>query len=277
MHRSLWDTAHRPWPLPPGEWKWRQSWLDLAFVHYRVDSEQLRERLPEGLHLQEFDGTAWVALVPFRMSGVMRRPFPEIPFLSSFPELNLRTYVEAGGKPGVWFLSLDADSWLMVFGGRRFYGAPYFSSRISQWESRGWFEVSCVRRNGTARFRARYRPVSEPFYPKRGSFEHWAAERYCLYSCLEPGGLARTEVHHLPWPIQRAEVEVFESSILSAAGIDPAEMDPRCHFSAGVDVVTYRPEALAAQMPDPAFLPAPSSAGPASLSELEDLHEGEAG
>ena len=59
-------------------------------------------------------------MVPFRMAGVMRRPFPDLPYMSSFPELNLRTYVTAGRKPGVWFFSLDAASWPIVFGVRSF-------------------------------------------------------------------------------------------------------------------------------------------------------------
>lgn len=132
MHSSLKSLDHRPWPLPAREWKWRQSWLDLAFIHYRVPADQLRRLLPVGIQLQEFDGTAWVGLVPFRMAGVMRRPWPDIPFISSFSEMNLRTYVEVGGKPGVWFFSLDANSRSIVFGGRNFYGLPYFLARMRQ-------------------------------------------------------------------------------------------------------------------------------------------------
>lgn len=261
MHPLLRDTDHRPWPLPPGEWKWRQSWLDLAFLHYRVDGAQLRRRLPRGLHLQEFDGTAWVAVVPFRMAGVMRRPLPDLPFLSSFPELNVRTYVEADGKPGVWFLSLDAASWPVVLAGRRLYGVPYFHARIRQAWSGGWVEYACVRRGGAARFRGRYRPTTEPFYPRRGSFEHWAAERYCLYSQLAGAGIARTDVHHLPWPLQGAEAEVLEDSVLAAAGIDPLDRRPRCHFSTGVDVLTYPLETMSRVPPDPLL---PTVATPAS-------------
>ena len=239
MHPLLRQTAHRPWPLPARRWIWRQSWRDLAFIHYRVDSGLLRRRLPEGLRLEEFDGSAWVGLVPFRMSGVMLRPFPDLPGFSSFPELNLRTYVEADGKPGVWFFSLDADSWPIVYGGSRFYGVPYFHSRMNQEKFGGWFEYSCRRRDGTAGFRGRYRPIAAPFLPQRGSFEHWAAERYCVYSSLARDQLARTEVHHLPWPMQQAEVEIHESNILTAAGISTADEKPRCHFSTGVDVLTY--------------------------------------
>lgn len=251
MHRLLHETSHRPWPLPGRGWVWRQSWLDLAFIHYRVDAGQIRRILPSGLEIQEFEGSAWVGLVPFRMAGVTRRPFPGLPCFSSFPELNLRTYVVLDGKPGVWFFSLDADSWPMVFGGRSFYGVPYHHSRITQRLRAGWFEYSCERRDGTASFRGRFRPVGEPTRPKPGSFENWAAERYCLYSSTRDG-MARTEVHHRPWPIQQAEVEIEHSTILSAAGIMPSDTQPRCHFSTGVDVLSFPLEKISRRPPDPA-------------------------
>jgi uncharacterized protein YqjF (DUF2071 family) len=185
------------------------------------------------------------------MAGVTRRPFPTIPYLSSFPELNLRTYVVAGEKPGVWFFSLDAASWPMVFGGRSFYGVPYHHSRITHKWREGWFECSCERRDGTAQFRGRFKAVGVPFYPPPRSFENWAAERYCLYSAAR-GGVARVEVHHRPWPIQRAEVEISHSNILAAAGITPFETKPRCHFSTGVEVLTFPLEKMPHQSTDPA-------------------------
>ena len=200
--------SHRPWPLPASEWRWRQSWLNLAFIHYRVDAIKIRGLIPSGLRLQEFDGSAWVGLVPFRMAGVMRRSFPDVPPFSSFPELNLRTYVECEGKPGVWFFSLDADSWPVVFGGRHIYGLPYFSANIQQWFGSGWHGFSSVRRGGEAVFEAEYRAVGDVFFPLIGTFEHWATERYCLYSFCEGRGIERVEVHHAPWPLQRAEVAI---------------------------------------------------------------------
>lgn len=242
MHPALQSVAHRPWPLPKREWKWRQSWLDLAFIHYRTDAQKIRALLPSGLRLQEFDGSAWIGLVPFRMAGVMRRPLPDIPSFSSFPELNLRTYVEVGGKPGVWFFSLDADSWPIVFGGRRIYNLPYFSARMQQHFSGGWYSYSSVRRSGDARFEARYRPVGDVFSAAAGTFEHWATERYCLYSFSDWRGLQRVEVHHAPWPLLRAEVVIEKSSMLLAAGIITLTDEPVVHFSSGVHVVSFPPE-----------------------------------
>jgi uncharacterized protein YqjF (DUF2071 family) len=244
VHPALLQIDHRPWPLPAGEWKWRQSWLNLAFIHYRVAADELSRRLPDGVCLQQFDGSAWVAVVPFTMSGVMRRPFPDVPGFSSFPELNLRTYVEVDGKPGVWFFSLDAASRLVVFGGRRIYNLPYHTADMRHEQSDGWHRFSSIRRSGIARFSARYQPIGEIRASQRGTFEHWATERYCLYSFSKHSGLARVDVHHAPWPLQRATVFMEESSILTSAGIAAIDPEPVCHFSTGVDVVAFDQEKL---------------------------------
>lgn len=246
--RLLDTVGHRPWPLPADKWTWRQSWLDLAFMHYRVPAETLRPLLPPGVRLQEFAGTAWVGIVPFRMAGVARTPLPGFPLLPPFPELNLRTYVEAGGKPGVWFFSLDADSWPIVFGGRQWYNLPYFAAEMRQeWTAAGC-EFTSRRHFGRARFSARYRPVGKTFFARPGTFEHWAAERYCLYAFSRRHGVSRVEIHHAPWPLQAAKVEVAEENLLAAAGLVPTTRDPLCHFSTGVHVVAFARKSVT---PDP--------------------------
>ncbi|EDY81610.1 hypothetical protein VDG1235_1228 [Verrucomicrobiia bacterium DG1235] len=242
MHASLLSTSHRPWPLPPSQWKWRQSWLDLAFIHYRASSREIRSLLPEGVNLQKYDGSAWIGLVPFRMSGVMRRPMPDIPLLSSFPELNLRTYVEVDGEAGVWFFSLDAASLPMVFGGRLLYGLPYYYSKMSHRRQDDWIDFSSSRKRSQVEFSARYRPVGDTFQSPAGTFEHWATERYCLYTTSAKGALERIEVHHQPWPIQKAEVEIERCDLFQSAGITLEDQLPVCHFSSGVNVVSFRKE-----------------------------------
>ncbi len=245
MHESLRHLDHRPWPLPTKRWAWRQSWLDLAFIHYRVAAATLRAIVPGELTVQEFDGSAWVGLVPFRMAGVMRRGLPDLPGFSTFPELNLRTYVERNGKPGVWFFSLDAASWPIVIGGRRLYGLPYYVAQMTlNREKNGWHGFVSKRRGTDVYFEASYRPLGRTSVANPGSFEHWATERYCLYAARN-GRMLRVEVHHAPWPLQSAEVEIRSDSLLETAGIQPLLANPVCHFSPGVHVVSFPPEIVA--------------------------------
>ena len=137
MHPSLRQTDHRPWPLPPGPWTWRQQWCDLLFAHWPMPVAALRALVPPVLEIQEFDGTSWVGVVPFHMRGVMRRPLPDLPWVSAFAELNLRLYVVHGGRPGVWFVSLDAANPLAVWAARTFFHLPYFHARHDRGDVRG--------------------------------------------------------------------------------------------------------------------------------------------
>jgi uncharacterized protein len=237
VHPALASSGHRPWPLPAAEWTWRQSWLELLFAHWPVPASALERFVPSSLTIQEFDGTSWVGVVPFRMSGVMRRPLPDLPWVSAFPELNVRLYVERDGKPGVWFLSLDATNALAVWAARRFFHLPYFRAQMSLRRSGDTVHYRSERAG--AAFVGSYRPICEPYAARAGELEHWLTERYCLYARAPDGSLWRNEVHHAKWPLQRAEAEIEESTMLAFHGLDIAGPPALLHYAERLDVVVW--------------------------------------
>lgn len=240
MHPALSRIDHRPWPIPEREWTWRQSWCDLLFAHWPLPAAALRRFVPPGLELQEFDGTAWLGLVPFRMEGVMRRPLPDLPWVSAFPEMNVRTYVTRDGKPGVWFLSLDATNALAVWAARRFFHLPYYRARMSLTAEAGGFRYRSSRPG--AAFIGSYAPASEPYRATTGSLEHWLTERYCLYASASDGTLLRNDVHHLPWPLQTARADIRVTTILDFHGLQVQGPPPLLHFAKRIDVVVWSAE-----------------------------------
>jgi uncharacterized protein YqjF (DUF2071 family) len=242
-HAALSRTDHRPWPVPADRWRWRQSWRDLLFAHWPVPSSLLRPLVPSALELQEFDGVAWLGLVPFRMAGVMRRPWPDLPWLSAFPELNVRTYVELDGKPGVWFLSLDASNALAVWAARRFFYLPYYRAQMRLTEDAGRFRYSSSRAG--AEFQAAYEPTSEPYLASAGSLEHWLTERYCLYASSPDGSIWRNEVHHHPWPLQAAQATFERTTILDFHGLQIRDPPALLHFARRIDVIVWNAERAA--------------------------------
>ena len=125
------NDTYRPYPAPTSRWIMRQSWHDLCFMHWPVPAEALRPHIPAGLEIDTFEGQAWIAVVPFRMSDVVPRGLFAVPGLSAFPELNVRTYVIRDGRPGVWFFSLDAGNRLAVAIARQWFMLPYFYARMS--------------------------------------------------------------------------------------------------------------------------------------------------
>ena len=242
MHPALRHTAHRPWPLARGPWLGRQVWADLAFLHWRIPASTLRPLVPAPLQIQEFDGSSWVGVVPFRMEGVMARGLPDLPGVSAFPELNVRLYVEHEGKPGVWFLSLDADNALAVWGARRFFHLPYHRARMRLSLRGDAIEYESVRRGAEqVCFRGSYRPSGDVYAAAPGGLDHWLTERYCLYALGPDRRLRRTEVHHAQWPLSSAQVTITQNGMLLPHGV-PLQGAPLCHFARRIDVIVWAPE-----------------------------------
>lgn len=208
-------------------------------MHWPVPVELLQPMVPPGLKVQEFDGTSWIGVVPFRMEGVMRRPFVDMPWLSAFPELNVRIYVEAEGKAGVWFLSLDASNPVAVWAARRYFHLPYHQANISLRRVGPEFRYQSRRAQGSSTFKAIYRPTGDKYEAKLGTLEHWLTERYCLYALSPSGKLLRNEVHHVPWPLQPATAELKENSMLAPFDIQLPSVRPLLHFASRVDVVVW--------------------------------------
>lgn len=220
------------------------KWHDLLFIHYPVAADRLRALVPSPLEVETFDGQAWLGVVPFRMTGVKPRAFPPLPWLSAFAELNVRTYVTCGGKPGVWFFSLDAANPVAVSAARRFFHLPYFNARMaSRREGETVFYESRRTHRGAApaEFRASYRPVGPVALSKAGSLEYWLTERYCLYSADSRGKTWRVDIHHPPWPLQPGEAEIENNTMPDWLGLKPLTAAPLHHFARELEVMAWLP------------------------------------
>jgi len=121
----LQQVGHRPWPMPDGPWVMTQTWHDLLFAHWPVAATALRKHVPPEFAVDLFDGTAWLGIVPFHMTNLAPRGVPSLPWISEFPELNVRTYVRVNERAGIYFFSLDAGSALAVQAARWLLNLPY--------------------------------------------------------------------------------------------------------------------------------------------------------
>src|SRR5215207_9571838 len=161
QRRALRERDHRPWPLPERPWLMGQTWNDLLFAHWRVDRAALEALIPSPLVLDLYEGDAWLGVTPFCLSGARARGTPPLPWLSRFPELNVRTYVEYGGRPGIYFFSLDAARAAAVVAARRGYRLPYFHAEmtVDQEESAVSYESTRTDSSGPpAKLRSCYGP-----------------------------------------------------------------------------------------------------------------------
>jgi uncharacterized protein YqjF (DUF2071 family) len=245
MHPLLLETAHRPVPMPSSRWTMKQNWHDLLFAHWPLAPEKVRSLVPQELELDLRDGTAYVAVAPFWMSGIRGRLAPPLPFLYKFCELNVRTYVRYKGVPGVYFFSLDAGSLPAVWGARAAYKLPYFHAAMLIRSSGESFEYTSSRLQmpRPANFHARYWPVSTARVRDKGSIEYFLTERYCLYT-VDHSHVLRAYIHHAPWQLQDAEAEFEVNTMAQAAGIELPDAKPLLHFSKNIEVLVWRPEKI---------------------------------
>ena len=200
-----------------------QSWNHLLFAHWPLPVGEAHRLVPEPLEPDLFEGQAFVGVVPFQMETVRFAWCPPIVGTSSFPELNVRTYVTLDGKPGVFFLSLDVGNLVALEIGRRGFGLPYFRSDVSLATDGDRVRFWARRHGHRGAFEAEYGPNGPPSVPRPGTLDHWLTERYCFYT-VRSGRPWRTEVHHPPWPLQPAEADIDA---------------PLLHFSRAQDVVAW--------------------------------------
>ncbi len=239
-----------PTQRPVGRVVMKHRWSELLFLHWEVPAESMRPLLPVGLELDLFEGRAFIGLVPFTMSGIRPLWAPALPWLSSFHEVNVRTYVHAKGRdPGVLFFSLDAANPVAVWLARNVWQLPYYHARMRllanqdptrqiRYESRRLHQP-----NGPG-CQLLYRPLGQPSAALPGTLEHFLAERYLLYTSKNES-LLRGRVHHSPYPLQPAELIEFDEDLIAAARIErPQTLPPFIHYASGVSVDVYPLELL---------------------------------
>ena len=213
-------------------------WHDLLFAHWPVRVDSIRPLIPGVLDIDTFDGSAWIGVVPFHMSGVRPR-YVAMPL--AFPELNVRTYVKYRDKSGVWFFSLDAASWLSVRAAR-WLGLPYYDARMTVMFTTLMSNMracALIRTLHPPSFGGKYGPISPVYHSTPGTLDHWLTERYALYGALKADRIVFGEIHHAQWRLQRAEIELRKNTMTIASGVDLPDTKPPCHFGRDQEVVAW--------------------------------------
>lgn len=225
-----------------------QNWHHLLFLHWEIPAMELQALLPPRLTVDTFEGKAYIGLIPFTMTGVRPILVPPLPWISSFHEINVRTYVHLDGRdPGVWFFSLDASSSIAVAAARATYRLRYYGADIDFQASKDpmpQIEFDSKRTDDRgplpANAHVRYRPIEGSTAPAApGTLEHFLVERYILYAEDANHDLYRARVHHQPYPIQRAEVSHLEETMIWAAGIRRNDSLAYRHYAREVNVTVY--------------------------------------
>jgi uncharacterized protein YqjF (DUF2071 family) len=222
-----------------------QRWEELLFLHWRVEPDLVQRGLPEGLHVDTFDSSAWIGVVPFQMLNVRPRFLPSVSRLSNFPELNLRTYVfDDQGRPGVWFYSLDTPQALANWIARRFFHLNYRRARFEiQANGRGLRYQSELQLEDGWDEPQKYHWTrdGEPFHANPTTLEFFLVERYRLFA-FDPNRRAvlTGQVHHEPYPVQNVKLSKYSKRLFSLNELAEPEGAPASVLaSPGVDVEIF--------------------------------------
>ncbi len=218
-------------PTPVGRAWLRNRWHDLTFVHWAYAPEDVQALLPDGLRVDTFDGQAWVSLVPFTMRRAGPSFLPPLPWISTFAETNVRTYVvDSTGNRAVWFLSLDATRLPVVAFARWVIGFPYvWSSMTVERVADQWSYTTATRRwpRRPAATTQLVVAVGGPIEPTEldvfltarwGTVARWG------------GRLRHHPVDHPPWVLHDAEIIELDDTALTACGLAAPVGEPvvRC-------------------------------------------------
>lgn len=218
----------------------RMRWANIFFAHWTVDPETVAASLPDGLTVDTYDGDAYLGVVGFRMSDI--RPVG-LPMGRSFPELNLRTYVDGPDGPGIYFYNLDADDLLGVTLARRLFKLPYYQAEMTVKRSGGGFRfISDRTHDGVPEmaFDGVVEPSGTPSEQPPNSLAAFLTERYRFYAASDGGQLYVGTVEHPRWRLQPASFRAEQNDLFTANGFEHPEGEPLVHYSPGTDVTAGR-------------------------------------
>ncbi|TFD79930.1 YqjF family protein [Cryobacterium fucosi] len=194
-----------------------QRWSQLVFLHWRVDAAMVSPLLPAGLVPDEYDGSSWVGLIPFVLDRATVWGSPPVPYVGSFVEVNVRLYaVDADGRRGVVFVSLEASRLAAVIAARALFRIPYRWSRTGLARAVGELGYTS-RRHLAASIRTEIlvRPTDHPVVGD--ALADFLTARWALFTTVR-GRTVHLRNHHEPWPLFRAELVRLDDTLLAAAG-----------------------------------------------------------
>lgn len=220
-----------------------QRWESLLFLHWEYEAEEIQKTLPPGLFVDQFQGKAYMGITPFFMKKVKLNAMPIFSSIPDFMELNVRTYVyDETGTPGVWFYSLDANSFLVVQAASRILDLPYFYANMQfKINEEQEIDYQSQRQNTSSPVQFLYKGTAQSIEAPPGSLEFFLVERYVLFAYKKNGQLVKGRVHHAPYPLYQAEVTKWDNHLFELDGLKkPANSPQHAVFSPGVNVDIFK-------------------------------------
>jgi uncharacterized protein YqjF (DUF2071 family) len=218
-----------------------QCWRDLTLVIWPVQPDSVVHMFPPGTRPDVFaDGLTYVALVPFLASSSRLGGLFAIPYVSAFPESNIRLHsIDNAGRHGLLFRSLETARLAVVPLTRIGLDIPYAWAKLKMVRSGDEVTYHSVRRWPRRGLRSRLTlRVGEVVEPT--PLELWLTARWGAHTC-KAGRTWWVPVAHKPWLLRAAQIVELDDDLLDASEVRLAGERLRALFSPGVRTRFGRP------------------------------------
>lgn len=225
------------------------DWVRAVFIHFECDPDLLQRLVPYTLDLH--NGRAYVSLVAFTM--IRLRPALGGRFtewlcrpIATHSFMNVRTYVQHRGTPGIYFLKEWLPNRLSVLLGPVVYGLPY---RFGRLDYHNELAAGVLRGSVDAppgeylSYSAQIDPQTELAPCERGSLPEFLLERYTAF--LQRGReKVLFHIWHQPWPQTALDAHLTQTDLLQRhCPWFPTAKRAGANYSTGVtDVWVGRPQ-----------------------------------
>lgn len=229
LREILNTTEHRPWPMPATAWKFYQEWENVVFLHWQVAIEDLKEFVPDSLTIDLYEGRAWVSLLIFDLKNMRPKFLPAFPPISNFYEINLRTYVSAENKGGIYFLKLEASNLISAKLAKILTKLPYVHSHLKREPN----SIIATNKKLSSNLQLDYEIGS---LKEKKDIDSWLMERYVLFQ-VDNAGIHKIEIHHFEWNTYKLYIKNLVCNYPKFQKlINPPALT---HYSTGVQVVGW--------------------------------------
>ena len=239
-HRATPHNDHKE-----NSWLMTQDWENVLFLHWPVSAEELRKHVPDELELDLFDDMAWISLVLFTVGESRPRLMPPIPPACNFPELNVRTYVKHGKKPGIYFFSLDA--------GRDFVVAlttigdflPYRKANVNYIEENGRFAFSSHSLEDDApqeSFTIGFKPNLDKMIEKQ-AIDRFLTDRFSFWR-KPKNSWYRMDITHPEWDLYPVEFQIEHNTMTPFIDFPKDEQYPLAHYTPFMKTKYFPPQSV---------------------------------
>lgn len=213
-----------------------QEWRKLLFLHWKCDPKKIQATLPEGLFVDTFEGVAYITVLPFLIENFKVYNF-STPIYSKLVEINVRTYVvDKNGMSGVWFYSLDINSFFSMVGANIGFSLPYYFSRCKYEKLNHTIAIEGKRVfEPSVEMKFSYKVDNEKpvFFALENSLDFFLVERYVLFT-FKNKKLMYGRVKHQPYTLENIQ-DLKYSIQLKDPLFDPSNQPDLIHFASGVD------------------------------------------